>query len=299
MKLFALSTLLLLMSSCLQKPKDSFSKDFALMQPGDIVITSYIGDSAILLDSDGNFKQLLYNPPNNIDAVHGASWNPITKEIMLSINGTPDRIVAVSAYDGSVRDAVRHNGLNGNTYGIAVNSDGDFWAIESNSVEKFTADGFRVSNTDFPSANILNGLAQINPLQAGGFVACGTNSDRARTFGDDGNQVNDSGGSGIGGTTNAYGCVQLPNGNIAVSWEGSNDTIRIYDSTLNTTIIDFNDTGVLSSPRNLAVKANGNILVADLGYHWIVEIDQSGNLIRTFGSGLFAYPWGIAVIPEY
>jgi DNA-binding beta-propeller fold protein YncE len=61
----------------------------------------------------------------------------------------------------------------------------------------------------------------------------------------------------------------------------------------------------LSAPRNLAVGPNGNVYVADTGNSRIVELDEKGNLVKTWGqkstneanpaAGTFNEPWGIAV----
>ncbi len=273
------------------------------MSAGDIVVTNYSGDSAILLDSDGNFKELLYNVQNNQEQVVGVGWNALTNEIVLTINGFPDRIMGVAASDGTVRTIVQNNQFSGNTFGITVNASGEFLAIESHQIEKFDSTGNRINNGTFPTGTLFNNLSQINSLAGGGFVVCGYGGDQVATYNAAAVQQNSTA-SGIGGTTNGYGCDELADGSIVASWEGSTDTVRIYNITLSSTLASYNDTTQLSSPRGIGVKENGNILVTDVGYHYVVELSYdsgSGTLsfVRNLGGGLLNYPWQVLEVPTY
>ena len=284
--------------SCIKNPKESLSSDGALMQPGDLIVTSITADSVLLLDEDGNYKKLLLDLPNNLDTPYGIDWNPYTNEIVVSVNGSPDRIIGISAFDGSVREVVRNTAYNGNTFGLAVTALGGYIAIESNNLEKFTATGARINDGTFPKTNIMTNLSQIRSLAAGGFVLCSYGTDRVRTYNDLATQQNEKQ-SGIAGTTNAYGCAESPDGTIAAAWDGTTDTIALYSSDLSTEIMTFADSSYLSAPRGVTVKSNGNILAADSGYEWIVEISPTGEFVRTLGSGLISDPYQVLEIPEY
>jgi len=270
----------------------------AVMVPGDIIVTNYYGDSAILLDSEGNFKKLLYNLVNNSEQVLGLNWNAVNNTVVLSINGLPDRIVEIDPLTGADTNMVISAQFNGNTFGVSVDANGNYLAVESHSVEKFNSAGYRINDADFPALNILNNGTQINTLDAGGFVLCGTGSDVVRTFDANATQI-DSKASGIAATTNSYGCNETAAGNILASWDGTTDTVILYDATLTTEIAVFNNSSYMSAPRGIGVKSNGNILVADAGYHYIVELDSGLNLIRTFGGGTLSYPWQVLEVPEY
>ena len=43
-------------------------------------MTNANGDSAILLDSDGYFKEIIYNVDNNVDQVIGSNWVDLLTE---------------------------------------------------------------------------------------------------------------------------------------------------------------------------------------------------------------------------
>lgn len=268
------------------------------MSPGDIVVSSSTTDSVILLDEDGYFKKLLLDLPNNLETPLGLDWNSDTQEIIVSINGTPDRIVGISAFDGSIREIVRNIAYNGNTYGVAVTATGEYLAIETNGIEKFTSTGSRINNGSFPKANIMTNPAQIRSLIGGGFVICAYGTDRVRTYSDRAVQQNEKD-SGIAGTTNSYGCAESQSGAIAVSWDGTNDSIILYSSDLSTEIMNFSDASYLSAPRGVTVRSNGNIIAADAGFEWLVEVTADGKFVRTLGSGILADPWQVIEVPRF
>lgn len=288
---------LVILIGCETEPDSTLTLEAGVVNAGDIVVTNFASDSAILLDKNGKFKRVLLNVPNNQEQVTGVSWNPITQEVILAINGFPDRIVGVSAFDASVRDVVRNTQLNGNVYGVSVTDSGEYLVVESNNIEKFTATGSRISDGDFPATGIMNNPVTIRSLDLGGFVLCATGTDRVRIYNDSANQQNETS-SGIGGTTNAYGCGEMSNGNIVATWDGSADSVAIYNSTLGTELFRFRDPSILSSPRSLTVRENGNILVADAGFDWIIELDNEANFLRIFSSGIFNDPYQMIEIPS-
>jgi hypothetical protein len=300
---------LLKLTSCIdgQDPDESSSlidagSGTTYILEGDLVVTNYSSDSAILLDSDGNFKDLLYNVENNQEQVVGVNWNAQTSEVILSINGYPDRIVGISAADGTQRTVVQTNQLNGNTFGVAVSSAGEYWAIESHQIEKFDVSGNRINDGIFPTGTLFTNLAQINSTSSGGFVVCGYGGDQVATYDSLANQLNTTV-SGIASTTNGYGCDGNSSGEVVASWDGTTDSVVIYNNSLDTVLATFSDTTIMPSPRGIEIKANGNILVTDISYHYIIELEydsSAGTLsfVRNIGGGLLNYPWQVIEIPE-
>lgn len=302
MKIFIIYLLTFIaLTSCIsqESPLETFSRDYAVVNPGDLVVTNYYGDSAILLDADGNFKKMLYNVENNQEQVLGVTWNEFTNEIVLTINGTPDRVVAISPLDGNSRVAVQSNLYAGNAFGVAVDSDGGYLLVESHQVEKFTVLGTRVNDGIYPTGTLFNYLAQINSRKAGGFVVCSYHTGlKVATYDKDAVQLNNAV-SGIAATTRSYGCNETSSGDIIVSWNGTTDTVALLDSTLSTVKATFNDSTILSSPIGIGIKSNGNFLVADSVFHYIVELDPELNFVRSLGGGILNYPWQVIEIPEY
>lgn len=284
--------------SITESPIATKNSDGAILKTGDIVVTSNVSDSAIVLDQNGNFKSVLFNADNSLEQVTGITWNAETSEVVIVINGSPDRVIGISAIDGSEREIIRSAFLNGNTYGVTIMPDGDYIVVESNNLERFTSTGTRVNDGDFPKASIMTTMQQLNPLSSGDFVACATGSDRVRIYNDAGVQQQERA-SGIASTTNSYGCGELPNGNIVSTWDGTNDSVTIYDSTLGTELFRYSDTGTLNAPRGIGIKANGNILVTDAGFDRIIELNSEAEFVRIFASAFLSDPYQIIEIPQF
>lgn len=296
--LFILTFLIGGCESVTESPISTSNSDGAILKTGDIVVTSNVSDSAIVLDANGNFKRVLFNADNSLEQVTGITWNDDTNEVVLVINGSPDRVIGISAIDGREREIVRSTDLNGNTYGITIMPNTDYVIVESNNLERFTATGVRVNDGDFPKISIMSTIQQLNPLSSGDFVACATGADRVRTYNDSGVQQQETA-SGIAATTNAYGCGELPNGNIAATWDGTNDSVVIYDSTLGSELFRFTDTTKLNAPRGLGIKSNGNILVTDAGFDRIIELNSEAEFVRVFSSAFLNDPYQILEIPSF
>ena len=66
---FSLLVLLTAVSceSMTESPIATKNSEGALLKTGDIVVTSNVSDSAIVLDKNGNFKRVLYNADNSLE----------------------------------------------------------------------------------------------------------------------------------------------------------------------------------------------------------------------------------------
>ncbi|MBL6989623.1 MAG: hypothetical protein ISR65_07585 [Bacteriovoracaceae bacterium] len=272
------------------------SKDQYAIVAGDIAVTNTTSDVAILLDSTGAFKRVLYDVDNATETINGVGWLSSTEEVLVTVDGS-DRVMAVSAVDGSVRTLILHPQLSGAIRGVMENIDGDILIIESNNLERFTTDAFRIT-TGWPITNIMSTPQQVFPLSGGGFVMCATGTDRIRTFDSDGVQVDETA-SGIGGTTNSYGCVELDDGRIAGTWQGSNDSVVIYSSDLSTAEMTYSNTALLGNPRGIDFRANGNLLIADASFHYLVEITSAGDYVGNIGGSVLSTPNQVFVIPTF
>ncbi|MCB9092316.1 MAG: hypothetical protein H6621_01175 [Halobacteriovoraceae bacterium] len=266
-----------------------------VFESGDIIISSYSAKKIILFDSDGNFKQdiAVFNPLR--DSVHGLAWDTANDRLLAVINGTPDRVLAYDKETATETELINNSGLNGNTYGLTVLDNNDILVIESNSLERFSETGQRIGN---PFANnIQTTLQYVDALSTGGFVACSTGTDRVRIYDDDGVQLYEAT-SSVAGTTNAYGCMETSDGNILVAWNGTTDTIILYNSDLSTELYTFSDTSILPDPRTaLAETSDGYFLIPDYTYEYIVVLDSELNFVEINQNPTMADPWGIVVVP--
>ncbi len=270
-----------------------------LVEPGDIVVTNSGNKTVMLLDSDGNFKATLLDVPQ-AETPMRLAWKDDTKEILVTIDSTADRVIGISALNGQANDFINDIGnLNGNLNGIVVLSDGTVRIGETNNVENYTGTGIRVTTGVWPKALQTTG-ADLSPLANGGFIHCSSGSDVVRTY-----IANPAGtahvataSSGIGGTTDAFGCIELSNGNIATVWNGTTDTVQIRSANLASVVATYSNTTALGNPRGIAQAANGNLLIVDNTANHIVEITTAGVFVRTLGE-VVNNPVGILVVPDF
>ncbi len=105
--------------------------------------------------------------------------------------------------------------------------------------------------------------------------------------------------SGIAATTDAFGCIELTDGKIAMAFSGTTDTIRTVSAAMTGIATVYSDLAVLASPRTLTQALNGNILVVDSVYNQIVEITTSGIFVRTLGGSIIGTPNAVFSVPNY
>lgn len=242
---------------------------------GDILVANAGTDSLLHFDSHGIFKGTLYSTVTSSgESLVGISYNAETEEIIVVVDGS-DRVMAIDVKDGNTRTFISNVNLNGNLKNAAQLESGDFLFVESNNVERFNSNGFRITSSGWPKALQTNG-SDISALPGGGFVHCSTGSDVVRTYDNDGVQIATAS-SGIAGTTDVIGCEVDSAGYIYVLYSGTTDTLRKYSPDLGSIIWSYSDTAILSSPTDLAIRSSGEILVLDSTYNYVIEIATDGN----------------------
>ena len=119
-RLLSLS-LLFSLTACLVKEKPEPTHSELMVTQGDLVVTSFTSDSLVVFDQNGTFKKVLYQLPNTVgDSISTIAWLPETNEILMAIDGTPDRIDAFSVVTGVVRNFyINTTYLTGTILGIA------------------------------------------------------------------------------------------------------------------------------------------------------------------------------------
>lgn len=264
-------------------------------EKGDIVVSNGGSDSVLLLDSEGNFKDILLNVDNTAESVYGITYSADTDEVVVAVDGS-DRLLAVSLDDGSQRNLVTSSLFSGVLRGITQLLGGDFLAIEGNALERFNSLGTRITVGGWPKS-LQSNPSEVFPLADGGFGMCSYGTRVVRTYDEDGTQTANRA-SGIAGTVNSYGCTSLSTGQIAVTWNGTSDTVQILSSDLTTVDASFSDTGLLGSPQGVSEDINGDLLVVDSSYHHIVKVSSEGEFIGTLGGAILNIPRSILVIPQ-
>ena len=287
----------LLLFTCLSCGVDdaSLSEGF-LIQPGDIIISDNANNSVYHYDSTGKFIGILFTAQTG-EVTYGLSWNHLTNEIYISIDGA-DRIAAVKAIDKSIVDPqIATTTLNGVLRAVAVLSDGETIVTESNNIERFDRTNNRVVSAVWPQIGVGTGPYDINPTVDGGYIISFFNSSRIDIHNAD-TTLRFRTLSSVPGTVRNYGTIEMSNGNIATVWNGATDTVIIYSPDLTTEILTYANPSILTDPRSIVQAANGNLLIVDGTLDHIIEITQSGDLVRTFPF-LGGSAWDMLVIPNF
>jgi hypothetical protein len=290
-------SLLVLLMGCNFSEKSPVTLTSYLIEPGDIIVTNSGNTTVVLLDSAGNYKDTLLDLAQ-AEVPMGIGFNSTTKEVLIAVNSTADRVIGISAYNGTRSDFINDiANLTGNLYGITQISQGDVLIVESNNIERYSSSGDRVTSGAWPKALQTTG-SDIKGMSDGNFIHCSSGTDRAIVYTSAGITSLDSGASGIAGTTDLFGCIPLANGGFALAWNGTTDTIQIRASNLTTVNATFSNTTVLGNPRGIAQRENGNILIVDQSANHIVEITESGTLVNTFGQAISS-PVQIFIVPDF
>lgn len=282
--------------------KPTRSSSTFVIAPGDIIVAS-ASRSLVQLDSNGNFKQVLYTLPNNAESIYGISWKSDTKEIIFTINGLA-RVGAISAVNGAYRNLITDANLSGLLKGLTQLNNGDILVAEVSNVERFSTTGVRKTLVDgvvWPNTLGASSttLEQLWSTANGGFIACSSGSDNVKRYTDKAVIVGPIVVSGIAATTDGMGCAELPNGNIATVWSGTTDSVRVVSAAMASAATIYSDLAFLAAPRAMGVRQNGNILIADSGFNQIVEITSEGTFVRTLGEGAVGVPSAVFSVPNY
>jgi hypothetical protein len=301
-------TLLLSVVSCSKKAKEdettsTTSSDEPIVEPepdciepGDIIVSNSGSDVVLVLNPDGSYKDIAFNVPNISETIGGIYWDDLDQKLFVAVDGA-DRIVEVDPVDCSSTTRISDGNLTGTMKGLSRDVNGDFYIVETSNVEKFNSDGMRITTGGWPKSlqTLGTGIDFFNGSTD--FVHCSTTTDVVRTYNSAGTQIATKS-SGIATTTDAMDCMILANGNIAVSWSGTTDTLAIYSSDLATTIATYSNISILSSPGGIAERDNGNLLIVDRLLHFIIEVEADGTYVGILGDGVLNTPEFITVVPE-
>lgn len=299
--------ILFVASSCLVKdesPIATTSDQVNYIQSGDIIVTNLGNDSIVLLGSDGHYKDMLYDLPTDGSISFPAlTYDPYTKKILFSYDSsiaTLDAIYSIDPLDGTVDRYLSNSNLTGTLNGIARLTNNDLVIIDAtNQAEKFLANKTR-SGAPFIGTLTAN-AANVSPLSTGGFVVCSSGTtNTVRTY--DAAGALQATASSVAPTPSlgaqaSTACLEDPQGRIVVAYSGTTDAVRVYSANLSTVIWTYTDTNNLQTPTKLAVRENGNILVADSGFNHIVEINTSGGLVGLLAETGLVTPAAILVVP--
>ncbi len=181
---------------------------------------------------------------------------------------------------------------------VQLKTSSDVIVSEGATIERFTTEGIRETWAVWP-ATVHANSQQIAALASGNWLSCSSTAglrispDSTTALAAVVTQT------GPVGATASYGCAELSDGTLVVSWNGAAvDYVYTYNSSLagGTAIIN-NVQSTFSDPRGIAVGENDQIYIVDGTMNKVVELDMSGNVIRQFGTSILNAPRFILVVP--
>ncbi len=253
-----LIALSLLLTACIEAEKAQPTFSSLLVERGDVVVVSFNTDALVVFDSAGNFKRILYQLPLAADTINGVAWLADTNEILISVDGTPDRIDAISVVSGQARTFYANLAfLTGTLLDLTqLKNSGDIIISEGATLERFSPNGIReVWGAVWPSGVHANSN-QLKGLANGRWLSC-TTAQGVRIYPDSTSVfAATSSVTGPAGALASFGCNELSDGSILVGWSGAAvDYLYLYTSTLTSPValID-NVQSTLTDPRGIAVN---------------------------------------------
>lgn len=284
---------------------------------GYLVVASSGNKSVNLYDPEFRFVRNLVNLVGTEVPASLATYD--SQSILLAIEGGtsyPDRIVrldlgASNSLENYIFDPTNFTGTS--IKGVARLAGGAVIASDSstiaNQMERYEEDieGLaRRFTLGWPQA-LQATTTMIYPGPTGNFVQCsGGSSDLVRTYANSGGAAAFTGSASatsapsLGSAHDVNGCVFDSNGRVAALFNGTNDSLRVYsDATLSSVVWTFTNASRFTNPQSLAVRPNGNFLVAEFvtPRDYIVEIDSSGNYVSTSSLDSTSTITAILVIP--
>ena len=293
--------ILLLITSCIPQESKPTSRSLHVAA-GDILVSSSVLDSVIQFDADGTYKRVLWRTMLASETVSGVGWMHSTNEILITVDGTPDRVVAVSVADGTERTLINNTNITGALLRTAtqLKDTRDIIITETTSIERATESGVRATYAGVWPSTVTTNVQDMAPLEGGGF-ATASSSTGVRVYPDSVAVFAASATTAApAGTTGSFGVSEMPNGQFLISWEGAAlDYLSIYNADLTLDAHVVNNQGLLAAPRGVAVKKNGNLLVADNTFDYVLEVTPTGTEVQRIGLGFLDAPYNVLVVPDF
>ncbi len=229
------------------------------------------------------------------------------ESVLVTVDGVPDRVDRINLRTGKTDSGFLFDyGLSGTMKGITRLSGGDILVSDSASghhLERFALPfgSAPVRYTVGWPLNLMPGTQMLSPLPGNRFITCsGASSDALAIHNSSAEQLHLATAltpaPSLGSAHDVNGCVAVIRGQVGAVFKGSSSALRVYKPDLSATLWTYRDPALLSSPSALAVRFDGNWLVADSISNLILEINSSGERIGLFQPMLSADTTALIVI---
>ncbi len=274
-----------------------------------IIVSNNTTRNVVLLDANGTFVRSLFQDFSGTNTPFGLSMYD-SENVLISVEGT-DRVEIANLRTGTSTSYLVDGNLTGTMRGVARLSGGDIVVSEGTGpVERFSSgtSPARMTGGGWP-ANLMTTVTAMRGLvsTANYFVQCSTGTDAVRIYDTTGTQIytanSTTPGTSLGAVYDAQGCDVGPSDQIVALYNGANDGVRVYNSTLASVAWTYQNTVLLSNPRAVGFRRNsgnggtaGYVLAID-NSNMMLEINTSGVLSRTITTPAIAVANEMLVVP--
>jgi YD repeat-containing protein len=243
--------------------------------------------------------------PEGLKLTTTTEYDSVTGQITQTRGAGSDKTFSYTTKFG---ETGTENGKLKNPWGVAINSEGKLWVVDSanNRVQKFSSAG--VYSSKFGEAGSGNGQfsgPQGIALDSAGHIwVADTGNNRIQEFSSTGTFMASIGslGSGNGQFKSPSALAFDPKGNLWVTDTGNNrvqklDKEGVYVSQFGTV---GSEPGQLKEPKGIAIDASENVWVADTANNRIQQYTKGGSFIRRIatagaGEGQLNTPLGLSI----
>ncbi len=283
---------LCLLLSCSNPPKGAFFYGALGLGKSRILVANSLAGALALAMYDVDGKLLGVLDDGTADSLTPRGISPINYTDFLVAYEGVDQVKKISLL-GTSSEFISNVNVNGNIFQSAIDSrNGNYFLIESNTVEGFEISGTRIGN---PSIGTTIGSCVLNvprgiDIDANGYLAVvGTGNDRLNLY----NITNPASPTCVTanttfGNVDPVAIIAHSNGFYYVATQGDDRIYRFAGNLTGSGTTIYNNIAVINNPSALLEMPDGSILVASDGTNDIVRIDVSGNYIGTFARDAFS-----------
>ncbi len=275
-----------LLISCSNKKDSFFAGALALGEPMIVVsgggVANSLNTAVSLYDIDGNFLRILHNYAGDSENPRGlAVFDPF--HLIVAVDGT-DRLDKLSLFGGASQFGLNVN-LTGNIFDIRSDSNGNFFVVESNTIERFDQSGNRFPPTGAtPYINTTLGACVLSTPHGltinsnGHLVAVSSGNHRLKIY-DVSGDVATCVGTQTYAATGIWDIVQHPNGYMYFVTQTTDALYRVNADGTNPELL-YQYTPNTVNPGAITVLPDGNLIVATHGTNQIDLFDEDGVLLQ-------------------
>ena len=257
-----------------------------LGEPRIVVSSGLAGNYTVALyDQNGNLLKILTDYTR--DNLNPRGLSPLNMfSFLVALDGIDQ--IGIVDMTGQSSTFVSNANLTGNLYQLRQHpSTKEIFAIETNTIESFSANGARIGNPRIATtlgSCVLSTTRGLTFNAAGNLITVGTGNDDVNIYDVAGGGASCLFSNQTLGNVDPVSVIAHTDGYLYISTLLDDSIYRFNSDGSGSGTVIFNNTAVINNPTALLELPDHTILVASDGTNNIVRIDTNGNLVN---GGLF------------